>query len=126
MELNPDYAEAHNNLGNALANRKQFDEAIAHYRKSLAIKPNFAEAHNNLGIALAARGQLDEAIAHYQKTLEIKPHYADAYNNLGELWPAVDSSTRPWSISTRRWKSSPTWQMPITTSASPGPSGKKS
>ena len=83
LEIKPDNAEAHDNLGIALAGRGQVDEAIAHYRKALEIKPDFAEAHNNLGIALAGRGQLDEAIAQYRKALEIKPDFAEAHHNLG-------------------------------------------
>ena len=83
LEIKPDYAEAHNNLGNALASRGQVDEAIAHYQKALEIKPDYAEAHNNLGMALASRGQVDEAIAQYRKALEIKPDLAEAHNNLG-------------------------------------------
>ena len=42
LEIQPDYAEAHNNLGLALAAAEQFDEAIAHYRKALEIKPDDA------------------------------------------------------------------------------------
>ena len=57
LEIKPDYAEAHNNLGIALAGRGRIDEAIAHYQKALEIKPDYAEAHNNLGIVLAGRGQ---------------------------------------------------------------------
>ena len=33
MELKPDYAEAHNNLGIALKVRGKLDEAIACYRR---------------------------------------------------------------------------------------------
>ena len=79
----PNNERAHNNLGLALADRGQIDEAIAHYQKALEIKPDYAEAHNNLGLALAGRGRIDEAIAHYQKALEIKPDHAEAHNNLG-------------------------------------------
>ena len=71
LEIKPDYAEAHYNLGIALAGRGQVDEAIAHYRKALEIKPDYAEAHINLGIVLAGRGQVDEAIDHYQKALAL-------------------------------------------------------
>ena len=49
LEIKPDYAEAHDNLGMALAGRGQVDEAIAHYQKALEIKPDYVEAHNNLG-----------------------------------------------------------------------------
>ena len=83
LEINPDYAEAHINLGIALAGCGRIDEAMAHYRKALEIKPDYAEAHNNLGTALARRGQIDEAMAQFQRALEIKPDYAEAHNNLG-------------------------------------------
>ena len=86
LQIKPDSAEAHQNLGIALANRGQLDEAIAHFRKAVEAQPDDADAHYNLGTALANRGQLDEAIAHFQKTVEARPDYADAYHNLGIAW----------------------------------------
>ena len=83
LELKPDYAEAHNNLGNALKDQGKLDEAVACYRRALELKPDYAEAHNNLGIALKDQGKLDEAIACYRRALELKPDYAEAHNNLG-------------------------------------------
>jgi tetratricopeptide (TPR) repeat protein len=80
---NPNCWMAHNNLGVALAGRRQIDEAIAHFKRVLEIKPDHTEAHNNLGNVLASSGRFDEAIAHYQKALEIKPDYTEAHNNLG-------------------------------------------
>ena len=71
------------NLGGALRDKGQWDEAMAEYRKALQIKPDNAEAHNNLGNALYDKGQLDEAITEYRKALQIKPDYAEAHNNLG-------------------------------------------
>ena len=82
LEIKPDYAEAHSNLGNALQDLGQLDDAVASYRRALEIKPDFAEAHNNLGNALKDLGQLDDAVASYRRALEIKPDYADAYSNL--------------------------------------------
>jgi Flp pilus assembly protein TadD len=82
LEVKPDYAEAHSNLGAALVLEKRLDEAIAHCQKALEIKPDYADAHNNLGIALANRKQFDEAITHYQKALQINPDYANARSNL--------------------------------------------
>jgi protein O-mannosyl-transferase len=74
---------AHYNLGNALNDRGQVDEAIDHYRKALDVKPDLAEAHYNLGNALASRGFVDDAIDHFQKAVKIKPDYVEAYINLG-------------------------------------------
>ena len=46
--IQPDFAEAHSNLGNALQELGRLEEAVASYRKALAIKPDYAEAHHNL------------------------------------------------------------------------------
>jgi tetratricopeptide (TPR) repeat protein len=90
LAIKPDFAEAHNNLGNALQELGKLDEAVASYHKALAIKPNYSKAHNNLGIALQDLGKLDEAVASYHKALAIKPDFPEAHNNLGnalkDLW----------------------------------------
>ncbi|MGI9433019.1 MAG: tetratricopeptide repeat protein, partial [Myxococcota bacterium] len=52
LEIKPDYAEAHNNHGNALVEAGRVEDAIAAYRSALAIRPKFVGALNNLGIAL--------------------------------------------------------------------------
>ena len=83
LELKPDYAEAHSNLGIALKDQGKLDEAIACYRRALELKPDFAEVHSNLGIALKDQGKLDEAIACYRRALELKPNFAEAHSNLG-------------------------------------------
>ena len=58
LELEPDEAPAHNNLGLALVNTGKADEGIAHYRKALELSPGYPEAHNNWGSALVAAGPL--------------------------------------------------------------------
>jgi tetratricopeptide (TPR) repeat protein len=49
--LNPNSAEAHNNLGIALASSGRLDEAVGHWRRALEIKPGFADAERNLQLA---------------------------------------------------------------------------
>ncbi len=94
LEIKPDFAAAHNNLGNALLQNNQsgdgvrgqepaVDEAIEHFRKALQIKPDFTQARSNLAKALWQKGQMDEAIAQFQKTLEIEPNDAEAEFCLG-------------------------------------------
>jgi superkiller protein 3 len=82
LELNPNHAEAHNNLGALLAQLGRTDEAMSHYRKALEINPNDNGAHNNLGVLLAQLGRSDEAIAHYHKALEINPDEIRTLKNL--------------------------------------------
>ena len=83
IERNPACWIAYNNLGVALLEKGQADEAIAQYQEALEIKPDYADAHSNLGSVFLQKGQVDEAVSHYQKALEIEPNFAGAHSNLG-------------------------------------------
>ncbi len=83
LEVTSNNPIPHNNLGHALANKGQTDDAIEHFREALRIKPDFQEAHDNLGHALASKGQTDDAIEHFREALRIKPDFVYAHNNLG-------------------------------------------
>ena len=52
-ELKPDYAEAHNNLGNALGEARRFEEAVGSLQRAAVLRPELAAIHSNLGLALA-------------------------------------------------------------------------
>ena len=64
------------------------DEAIAHFKTSLALKPQSAAAHYNLGTALTVARRLGEAADRYREALRIDPAYANAHNNLGNVYLA--------------------------------------
>jgi len=83
IAIKPDYAEAHNGLGDALMKCKRVEEALTHYERLAAIRPDLAEAHNNLGVSLHALNREAEAITHFTEALAIKSDYADAHGNLG-------------------------------------------
>ena len=48
IELNADYALAHNNLGNILNSRNKLKEAESCFRKVIALNPDFTKAYFNL------------------------------------------------------------------------------
>ena len=52
IRISPDYAKAHNNLGNTLLYKGRLDEAIASYREALRLNPDYAIAQENLKNAL--------------------------------------------------------------------------
>jgi tetratricopeptide (TPR) repeat protein len=85
LQLKPQYAEAHNNLGVALRGLGQLDEAVASCRRALQIKPQYAEAHNNLGIALKLSSLTSEAEASCRRALAIDPNSASAFTTLAGL-----------------------------------------
>ena len=83
IELKPDYAEAHYNLGVILQSLGRFDETEKSYKKAIELKPDFPEAHYNLGVTLQNLGRLDEAETSLKKAIELKPDFPEAHNNLG-------------------------------------------
>jgi predicted O-linked N-acetylglucosamine transferase (SPINDLY family) len=83
LQLGPNPAEVHTNLGVALARLGRLEEAAASYRRAVELRPDYAEAHSNLGNALQGQGKLEEAVASYRRALQLRPGYAKAHTNLG-------------------------------------------
>jgi Flp pilus assembly protein TadD len=46
---------AYHHLGMAYTNQGKFDQAIAMYKKSIAVNPSYSQAYNNLRIVYADR-----------------------------------------------------------------------
>jgi Flp pilus assembly protein TadD len=85
VELLPDDAEAHGNLGNVLRAHGQLEAAMRSHRRALELNPNYAESHNNLGSILQDLGFLEEAVVSFRRATELKPDLALAYENLGNV-----------------------------------------
>ena len=76
VRINPAFAEAQTNLGNALAAQGQPAEAIEHYREAIRLKPDYTEPRVGLGGALLRLGRAAEAIPHYREALRLDPNLA--------------------------------------------------
>ena len=83
VELMPDDAEAHYNLGIVLKGKGKLEDAAASNIRAITLKPEYAEACSNLGNIQQELGQFREAIASYRQAISINPDSAIAYNNLG-------------------------------------------
>jgi len=79
----PNYGEAHYNLGVVLKRSGRLSDAIKSYKNAIRIKPNYSQAHNNLGTALKEDGQLEAAIESYEWAIAYKSDFAESHNNLG-------------------------------------------
>jgi serine/threonine-protein kinase len=77
-------AGVHSNLGNALYENGDRNEALGHYREALGLDPTDAAAHSNLGQVLQRDGKLDEAIRHYREAVRLDPLSVTARYNLGQ------------------------------------------
>ena len=75
LRVQPDFADAHNNLESALADMPgRLPDAIDEFAAAVRSDPDFVEAHLNQGNALAeAPGRMPEAIAEYETALRIRP-----------------------------------------------------
>ncbi len=85
VRLRPDYAEAHYNLGIALATDRRLDDAIAALRETVRLIPEHAEAHMRLGATLAASGRPEAAAESFHRAIRLKPDLPAAYVYLGNV-----------------------------------------
>jgi Flp pilus assembly protein TadD len=83
LELEPDLAEASNDLGTLLAEAGDLRGAVARFRAALEAAPDYPDALNNLGYAMLLSGQETEAQQLYEKALALQPDLPEALNNLG-------------------------------------------
>ena len=83
IHINPQYAEAFNNRGNAKHELGRNEEAIADYDEAISTNPQFAIAYNNRAAAKGALCRYGDAIEDWNKAIGIDPLYAAAYSNRG-------------------------------------------
>ena len=67
LRADPEFADAHQLLGDLLMAKSQAQDAIPHYREAVRINPESGRAQLGLGTALVATGDVDGAIPHLQK-----------------------------------------------------------
>jgi tetratricopeptide (TPR) repeat protein len=85
LQINPDDATAHSNLGVLLEDQERYDEAEKEYKEAIRIDPDDAVVHYNLGILLKELERYDEAEKEYKEAIRIDPDDATAHVNLGVL-----------------------------------------
>ena len=62
VQLAPQDAEAHYNLGNTLLELGRLEEAEASYKQTITLNPDYALAHQNLGEVLLDKGHHREGL----------------------------------------------------------------
>jgi tetratricopeptide (TPR) repeat protein len=85
IALDPDFGDAHLNLGRLEHEAGELGKAEAHYRDAVRCSPGDPTYHFNLGVLLEDRGRSDEAVLAYQRVVDADPFHADAHYNLGLL-----------------------------------------
>ena len=69
-------------MGLALIHQDKTEEAIAAWRRAIALKSDYSEAYSNLGAALSQADRFEEGARALQRAVQLSPNYAPAHNNL--------------------------------------------
>jgi tetratricopeptide (TPR) repeat protein len=83
IELDPNMAVAHNQLGLVYLAASKNNDAEHEFTTALQIDPKFAEAQNNLGVTYSKDGNDGQAEQLFRQAVENDPRYTRAFVNLG-------------------------------------------
>lgn len=89
IRANPDFHDAHANLGSALIGRGDLNGALAAFTRARALDPKNAQDAYHLGLIYQKLGRLDEAWREYDASLRLQPDDASTHNNLGAVHQAA-------------------------------------
>jgi len=85
LKLNPQYAEAINNLGTVYYAQKSYRRALGQYRRALLITPQSGSILSNMGTAYFARKQYDQAFKLYDQALAADPDVFEHRSTQGSI-----------------------------------------
>jgi Flp pilus assembly protein TadD len=85
LEVSPNHALAHNEMGLALEAKGDYAGAVTSFKRSIEIYPRFSEAMCNLGGAYLLQGDTAKAEAALRASLALNPQEFTVYTNLGNL-----------------------------------------
>lgn len=86
IELNRNYATAHQWYAEYLARVGELDEAVAQAQKAQQLEPLSSVINTGLGWILFFAGRIEEAIAQYRSAVELEPSFAPARWRLGDAY----------------------------------------
>jgi len=101
IELNPNYATAHQWLAEQLSALKRADEAISEMRRALELDPLSLIINRIYADILVAARRYDEAIEQYKKVIGLDPNFATTHFFLGRAYEAkgmYDEAVKEYSL----------------------------
>ena len=85
LKAQPDFIDAHHNLGLAYYKLGRQDDAVAEWRQALRLDPTFAETYYNLGIFLMDNGRKDDGIKLFQECIKHDSYHLKSRYALGKI-----------------------------------------
>ena len=84
VRAQPEFFEAHYNLGVHYQALEQWENATRAYLRAIELRRNTARPNFNLGVIFHNQGKLDQAIQRYKQALDYDSSFAEAHQALGE------------------------------------------
>lgn len=81
LEINPNYADAYNNRGNAYAQLHQFQSALQDLQKAATLNNADSRIYNNLGNIYLLQKNYNAAVTEYSRAINLNPNLFTAYYN---------------------------------------------
>ena len=85
LEIDPDYMEAHNNLGARYMALNRFEDAAAEFHRAIELDPAAEKAFANLAGALLLLGRVREAEAAARRAVALDPEHFQGHYLLGRV-----------------------------------------
>ena len=90
LELNPNYATAHQWYGSFLVSTGRSEEGLTQKRMAQVLSPLSAIISHDVAMTLEGLGRDDEAIAQWLAVIEMDPAFPNPYEGIGRLyWEAL-------------------------------------
>jgi tetratricopeptide (TPR) repeat protein len=85
IEVSPTHPLAHNEMGLAFLEKREYSAAIASFKRAVELYPGFQEAICNMGGAYISMGDTAEADSVLHRALALAPRDYATFTNLGNL-----------------------------------------
>jgi tetratricopeptide (TPR) repeat protein len=93
IEIDPDYMEAHNNLGVRYMVLDQYNQALVEFQRTVELDPTSTRGHINMSLTLSLLGRYSEAEVAARRATQLEPRSIPARYALGQILAVQDKNT---------------------------------
>lgn len=98
LQLKPDFAEGHMQMGCLLRDLGQQDIAAGHFERALQLAPGLVDAAIFLGNLRVFQGRMEEALQIYEQALVQRPGYPDAVAGKALILERRGNKDAAWNL----------------------------
>ena len=73
------------NLGSRAGDKKDYKQAVIHYKEAIRLDPKYVQALDNCGLSYRKMGDLKSAEYYYQQSIKVNPHSIAPHMNMAVI-----------------------------------------